>query len=890
MLRGLSNLPIVRPSLARGTAVRDPSERGATMAAQSILAGVAILTPWLFGGVLLRDLQWLFIAVGAGLVLALVRSFRVPAAVLLPLAVAPLAFGAAIGALQLVPLSPSTLAVVSPSACRLRTELTPAATRQGTGESTPEARRGVPLSLYPASTRRDLAVLLLAVAMFVSGSLVFASLGGGLGLCITMAVGGALLAFFEIAQHLSATSVWRMAWSDAARAFGPFINRNNAAGYMNLCLGGALGMVVWAVGRSDAAGGEARAERSAWRRVLLAPFARLNATVIASLGLAACAMAGVLCTMSRGGGVAMAGAAIVTIVASCAARFNPVRIFALGVVMAAGVALVAWVGMTGRLQARFATLLDGAILSQTRIPHWRDGLRAAADFWPAGSGLGTYRFVYPLYQRRLDQGQYLHAENQYLETLVESGVVGLGLMLTMIAAVGAAAWRLLRYSGLPAGVALGVAGTFALVSQVLQGFVDFGLYIPANMLLFALLCGAVTGAAAALGRRLRPARPIPAWVRYGSCAFGLLLVAPTAWGALEIRAAAAVEHAIRDTRFLQLGTAASAELVRRGIDELAVAVADRPDDADAQQDLAMLWLAHYRAEATAELRRELPQTSAARLAELSSTIALHERAHQFRRNGWPDKLEALRNQAVVERSLPQAMACARAAARACPLLLDPHLVLARLAFLVGDPNQDEAHLARARRLQPADPEVLFRCGLLELQAGRFEEASCDWRQSLQLSARRTEEVLWRAETQMSFPYIVEKVLPDWPALLISLARTRYAGEHHANTRRLLAQRSARLLDRVALADDERHYLRGAARLLEGRRAEAASEYEHAVLLRPRDTEWRYELAVLLKEQGRLSEAHEHACLCAATAPRNGVYRGLLEQINHARLTGNSALK
>jgi O-antigen ligase/tetratricopeptide (TPR) repeat protein len=886
MACGQCNFEIDRPALTEGSAVARRVQYAMMVAMRVILVALVLITPWTFGGVQLRNQPWLFLAVGGAVAVAGVRFLLTPAAGL-PWATVPLVVAALIGGLQLVPLTPATLRRVSPAAARLRAELTPGATDEAAART---ASRGVPLTLFPAATRHDWAVLLLALATFVAGSVAFASAGGGLVLCGAVAVGGAALAFFEISQHLIGASGWRMAWSDASREFGPFINRNNAAGYLNLCLGGALGMVVWAVGAVERSQADVAWGPWTWRQRLLAPWAGLNATLIASLALAGCIAGGVLCTVSRGGGLAMVGAAGVTIVALSAARFSRLRMLALSVVVLAGMGLVAWVGLTTKLQTRFATLLDPAQMAQTRIPHWRDGLRAAADFWPVGSGLGTYRFVYPLYQQRHDEALYIHAENQYLETLVEAGVVGLTLLLTMIAAVAVAAWRLLRNSGGTAGVALGVAATFALTSQVLQAFVDFGLCLPANLLLLALLCGAVAGASAMLTRGCESGRGEVGGTRFGGSALSLLVVGSLAWGGMETRAAGAVETALQRTRFLKLGVVAAPAMVERGIDELTRAVAGRADDAEGQQQLAELWLAHYQAEVTEGLRNELPAAGAVRWAELSSSYAFHERVHQFRRNGWPERLKTLCHAAAVRRSLPRAQACAWAAARACPLLVDAHLVLARLAVLAGDANEDERYLARARRVQPSDPEVRFRCGLLEFQAGRSAQAARDWRQSLQLSPRRLEEVLRRAESQMSLPYVVENVLPDRPALLVEVARRHYAGERQAYARRLIAERSARLLEGVAVADDERHYLRGAVRLLEGRRAEAVAEYEQAVALRPRQSAWRYELAMLLKEEGALTQAHEHACGCVATDPRNGTYRQLLEQINHARVVGNSTLK
>jgi O-antigen ligase/tetratricopeptide (TPR) repeat protein len=890
MACGHCNLNIDRPASAEDSALSEPVSRLSTLAARVILLGAVLLTPWVFGGVQLRDQQWLFLAVGMALALLGLRLWLAPG-VALPWTAAPLGAAVLLGCFQLVPWSPPLLATLSAPATRLRTELTPGPLRGPEGTLLPaDAAPRLPLSLYPAATRRELAMLLLALATFVAGSLAFATPRGGLTLCVAVAVGGAGLAFFEICQHLIGSTGWRLAWSDASRTFGPFINRNNAAGYLNLCLGAALGTVVWATGKMERSRADAFWGPGTWRRALLAPWAGLNATLLASLALAACIAAGVLCTISRGGGLALAGAAGVTIATACAARFSRLRILALAGVVAGGLALVAWVGMTAPLQARFATLLDRAHLAQARIPHWRDGLRAAAEFWPTGSGLGTYRFVYPLYQQRHDESLYVHAENQYLETLVEAGIAGLALLLAMIALVFRAAWRLVRHSSRTAGVTLGVAVVFALAGQTLQALVDFGLYIPANMLLCALLCGAAVGASASLARHGRSLPMPPRWMRGGACAATLLLVALLAWGGMETHAAAVVETAMQHTESLKLGTPASPPQIERGIDELTRAVAGRPDDAEAQQQLAELWLAHYQAEMTEALRKELPSAGATRWAELASSFTFHERAHQLQQHGWAEQLATLCHAPVVQRSLPQAAACAWAAARACPLLVDAHLVLARLAALSGDAQQDRPCLARARRVQPSAPEVLFRCGLLEFQAGRIEQAARDWRGALQLSTRRLEEVLGRAETRLSLPYLVENVLPDRPALLVALARTRYAGPRQAYARQLLTQRSARLLEQLSLADDERHYLRGAVRLLEGRRQEAVAEYEQAVALRPRESAWRYELAVLLKEQGALVQAHDHACGCVATDPRNGVYRRLLEQINHARLTGISALK
>src|SRR5206468_3176729 len=71
----------------------------------------------------------------------------------------------------------------------------------------------------------------------------------------------------------------------------------------------------------------------------------------------------------------------------------------------------------------------------------------------------------------------------------------------LLAAIALTAWACRRLLSEPAGslsYACGVAAVFGLVSQVVHSFFDFGLYVPANMALFALMMGSLCGLAARL--------------------------------------------------------------------------------------------------------------------------------------------------------------------------------------------------------------------------------------------------------------------------------------------------------------------------------------------------------------------------------------------------------
>lgn len=874
--------------------------------AQLLLIGLVTVTPWLFGGVQAKFQAWLYVGVLVALACWLIRQFT-PGyrKVALPVAIVPLIGAVGLGVFQLVPLSDHTAAALSPGGAELRSSLSGKETADD-GDLTgklgiaAQAERH-PLSLYPASTRRDLALLLLAVGVFVLGAAFFSTPRSQLLLFGLLALNGAALAFFGLVQQLTWNGLlyWTVPLTMGGGPFGPFVNRNNGAGFLNLCLAGAVGMTVWSVGRHRSvhskAGVAQRHEYSdllsrAWQQ-LVEFIGQLDGVTVASLSLTGCIVGGILCSLSRGGGIAMVGATIVTILLVLCARGRSVRLWSIGVAAVAGLALVSWVGMTAQVQARFATLLDEATISRARIPHWRDGLKAAGDFWPSGSGLGTYRYVYRPHQQRLSEVWYYHAENQYLEALVEGGIVGLGLMLAMIGLVGAAAWRLLRDDRDHRSFMLGIAGVFALTSQAIHGFFDFGLYIPANVLLFALLCGAVSGRAAALAgperwRRflaLPSAAVLPALLAAGS--LGAVL-----WGFVETRRVAAVESTLKDVRLTEAPDKVSPAVLTEAISRVENALSERQDDAEAQHRLATLWLHLYRARAYEQLCDEMgAESDHATLWQATSQIVLHGRAHYFARNKLWSEMERLREEPVISENLTPALKHLVLARRACVLLPEVHVTLGELYAVLIDPDGDRVHIERARALAPSNPDLLFRCGLLDLQAGRIESASKSWQRSLALSDRYLDDVLFLAGRELDPAEMVENVLPDSPALLIRLARERYQAEEDAEVPRLLAERAGKLVEEVDLPEDQRAYLRGWASQLQGLYPKATVSLSRAVELRPQKAEWRYELALLLKDQGRIGEAHEQARLCARMDPTNDKYRTLLKEINRARITNDESL-
>ena len=122
---------------------------------------------------------------------------------------------------------------------------------------------------------------------------------------------------------------------------------------------------------------------------------------------------------------------------------------------------------------------------QSRVQIMSTTARAATDFLPFGSGLGTFREVYRLYEdhERITKTQAGHAHNDYLELSLELGVPGMLLIAAFLAWWAAAVWRVWRFAD--AG-SYARAGSIASAVLLAHSLVEFPLRTAALSACFAM--------------------------------------------------------------------------------------------------------------------------------------------------------------------------------------------------------------------------------------------------------------------------------------------------------------------------------------------------------------------------------------------------------------------
>jgi O-antigen ligase len=177
-----------------------------------------------------------------------------------------------------------------------------------------------------------------------------------------------------------------------------------------------------------------------------------------------------------------------------------------GLALLAAALMIGAVGWLSTTSVGSSTVRSSAETSvQSRQEMLRTSLKAAKDFMPLGSGVGSFRRVYALYEAhdQLDPTTYVnHAHDDYVELAVETGLPGLvllGAFLLWWAKAVWAAWR--RTSPDPYALAASVASAAVL----LHSLVDFPLRTSAIAATFALCLVLLV--------RQRPAPAEPAQLR-----------------------------------------------------------------------------------------------------------------------------------------------------------------------------------------------------------------------------------------------------------------------------------------------------------------------------------------------------------------------------------------
>lgn len=532
-----------------------------------------------------------------------------------------------------------------------------------------------------------------------------------------------------------------------------------------------------------------------------------------------------LLTQSRGGTLAAVIALViagVTLFRTGWLKAQWLGAFLLGLVfLMTAVLIVGTDTIAGRWEGLVNLSWEQLDRGEARRTVWQNTWRASQDFWPLGSGCGSFSVVYPLYQpSRSTSLYYTHAENGYLQVLLEAGLPGVFLIALTCATLVIWGWRAWRAAPTPRHrAAVGAVGA-GLAAFAFHGLVDYVWYVPGLAAVVAILIAclvrlyqmtqlaaqhrtasatmSLASPSSSLTLRwtsftvafiLCAAWQIPAAQRSffaGIAEFSwhrfLALYRTADWsdlrGAIQSTVASNVvspgDEELMDSENPGLSAsdapAASTATTmgfqgegptqlateREMIDLLLKAIHRDPRRAEAHLRLAK---AHLRMFHLIQEQNENPMP----LSQIRDAVFLSQFSSQEELDRWLQT--AIGNHVTLLHSAKQE---ALSAVRLCPLLGEGYFILGQLSFLNGGREEDVmAWFRQSLAVRPNDGELLFRVGAELALAGQYQEALELWRRAFRCGRLYQIRLLERlmgsvppGEIDQEITFLIETFEPD----------------------------------------------------------------------------------------------------------------------------------
>ena len=568
----------------------------------------------------------------------------------------------------------------------------------------------LPLSVYPLGTALSSIQLLACLGIFLLVVFLFHSRRRRLVLTWSLIGTGVLLSAMGLYQNWHSPGEIYGFWESVHGGlhFGPFVNRNHFAGYLEMIIPLAAALVAC----RRLPGDSRRADIPAGGEFLRpANLIALGSFLIMSIALVS--------TLSRGGMVAV-GAAACTM--SAVAWWRSRRRWA-GVAFAglfAGGFLVGTWYASPDLVKRLVELYEAATdpWQNTRTIATARTLQLFSESPLTGVGLGGFQAVFTRVQTpELGRGLFRYAHNDWAQLIAETGLAGLALGLTLAVLLARSAWSRISAKRRGSSWWLTLGATGSLVALGVHSLFDFNLHIPSNAFLASAVAGLLLISSQSAYRRTRRQslwrrRPKMTFLALGCLGMGLLTMA------VFITQNYRSNALLRD---LDIESASAR-------DHLLQAHRHSPQDSRPVFLLSRL----HASSATETDRSETHYRLAIRYARLAvRKNPAHSRYHH--------------HLALLHENPPRR-------------ITDADLQLA------------DKHYRLAVRMDPAYPEWTHDLARFYLKRGRFAEADTFYARLLRIAPQQTSEVareLVRAGTSLEH---IRRLLPDMPEAHLALAR------------------------------------------------------------------------------------------------------------------------
>ena len=421
-----------------------------------------------------------------------------------------------LAAFQLLPLGSPLLRLFSP-----QTVSTIQAAMPWRGEIS-----GSSISLCPLGAQLSVLQYLACFGIFILTIVSFSRRKRRFLLAWSLTATGLVLALVGLYQHWHSPGkiygFWQSVYGGAP--FGPFVNRNHFAGYLEMILplSAALIFIKRIPGQRRDPDEALRGRRLRWWQILA-----LSCFVLMFIAL--------MTSLSRGGMIATSAAVLVmSAVAWRKARTRRAGLYFAAILVASFVLGCYYAGpeLVGRLRELYADLMNP--MRNSRAIATCHTLELFGQYPLFGTGLGSFSSVFTSVQSpELGLGLYQYAHNDWAQLMAETGLAGIVIALMLAGALLRLAHRRLRQDKTASGWWLTLGATGSLSALAVHSVFDFNLHIPSNAYLASAVAGLLCVSAVSPRRQRRSAALADAHPRL---ALASVLCVAIAMGAASIMA------------------------------------------------------------------------------------------------------------------------------------------------------------------------------------------------------------------------------------------------------------------------------------------------------------------------------------------------------------------
>ncbi|MDO4587537.1 MAG: O-antigen ligase family protein [Planctomycetia bacterium] len=798
-------------------------------------------------------------------------------------------------------------------------------------------------SIHPNKTRRQLALLFMVVAAFISGGILFNTPSSRRWLWLGIAINAFFLTFFSITMYLRPIGIYKKVW--AGCQFGPYVNRNNLSGYLCICFGVVFGLWVEqllamrrVLEKENDQPVSSIYQRSLYYRIrdrFYQTLDLINRKVFLGIVALGVIFAGILMLMSRGATLALIFSFLIgTTILLQFRNFRQYILLFLGVVLI-GVLTLFWLGRNESVSQRLESLTsleteENAIFQDVRLTTWSNAFKTIDEYDWRGSGLGTFAVANRNHDKALAVNKiFRHAENQLIETLVEAGIIGTVLMILEFVTIIVICIFCLRKKRSDMTFAFGLGMIVVLLGQMIAGFADFGMYLMANALLMAVLCGSFVNQSRRNNDNLKLFNQTRSFCWFHFLMIFLFLIggiSGSLWGLQEITKSYELEKVMKSSP-LPNNSETSLSFVDSLIEKMELATQKSFDSSDAHLLLAKLYLIKNHILQREEYLKNNPQSSLEN-AWLQSDIILPLRIifqlKQTKQEISADEIQQIfRDQGNINQAIRHFLL----ARRICPIQPEVHYQLGYLLPLIQNvpfeqlKKQVELCAKRAEGISQYEPRVYYQNGLLFFILGDEPQAFQTWQKSLTLSSFYMIPILNHLGARIkprNVDSIVDRIFPDSFDLLNKCLNIMLVEQvsKTANIQQLLSKSTAKMFDSVseskttpeisfslliqkkqaiiidailhkmekvltAIPENDRnaeYYF--CCGILDARRKkydDSANHFEKAIQMDSQQGRFYYEYARMLNEQDKLSQCVEMYEKSLECSPGHKLYIKRLEQ-------------